>query len=440
MVLTKESLVSRWLKETNGFWFVLYATTMAFGLYTCVYAIRKTFSVATFEGIYFVGISYKVWLVMFQVIGYALSKFVGIKFISELKQGSRFAGILLMASIATISWLLFAVIPPPYNIVFLFTNGFPLGLVWGMIFSYLEGRRCTEVLGAGLSVSFIFSAGFVKSSGGFIMQGWHVSEIWMPFVTSCVFFLPLLAFLWFLDKLHPPSPLDELMRTKRQSMNKRERKKFIGRFWPGIIFFTLAYILLTTFREFRDNFSAELWKSFGYGNSPEIFTATEILVSLAVLAVMGSLMLIKSNHIAFMINHVIIFFGTIVIGLSTLLFQYGIISPPVWMVLIGTGLYLGYVPFNSIFFDRMLATFRHVGTVGFLIYVVDSFGYLGSVGMLLYKEFAHAEQSWTEFFISAGYYISVVGSLLVAASMTYFYKKYTAQRRPSIERRLIDAL
>ena len=89
MVLTKESLVSRWLKETNGFWFVLYATTMAFGLYTCVYAIRKTFSVATFEGIYFVGISYKVWLVMFQVIGYALSKFVGIKFISELKQGSR---------------------------------------------------------------------------------------------------------------------------------------------------------------------------------------------------------------------------------------------------------------------------------------------------------------------------------------------------------------
>ena len=156
MVLTRESPVSRWLKQSNGFWFVLYATAMAFGLYTCVYAFRKTFSVATFEGVYFAGISYKVWLVTFQVVGYALSKFVGIKVISELKSTSRFRSILLMVGIAGISWLLFAIVPRPYNIVFLFTNGFPLGLIWGMIFGYLEGRRYTEVLGAGLSVVLFF--------------------------------------------------------------------------------------------------------------------------------------------------------------------------------------------------------------------------------------------------------------------------------------------
>jgi len=33
----------------------------------------------------------------------------------------------------------------------------------GLIFSYLEGRQTTEALGAGLSVSFIFSAGFSKT-------------------------------------------------------------------------------------------------------------------------------------------------------------------------------------------------------------------------------------------------------------------------------------
>ena len=78
-----------------------------------------------------------------------------------------------MVLIAGISWLFFAIVPPPYNIVFLFTNGFPLGLVWGMIFGYMEGRRYTEVLGAGLSVSFIFSAGLAKSAGkGSIMRDW----------------------------------------------------------------------------------------------------------------------------------------------------------------------------------------------------------------------------------------------------------------------------
>lgn len=428
MVSTRESPVTRWLKQTNGFWFSLYATLMAFGLYTCVYAFRKTFSVATFEGISFAGISYKVWLVTFQVVGYALSKFIGIKVISELKASSRYAGILLMVSIAGISWLLFALVPRPYNIIFLFTNGFPLGLVWGMIFGYLEGRRFTEVLGAGLSVSFIFSAGFAKSAGGYIMQHWGVSDIWMPFVTSCIFFVPLLIFLWFLDKLQPPSPLDELLRTRREPMNTSERRKFVRGFLPGIIFFTLGYILLTTFREFRDNFSAELWTSLGYGNSPEIFTVTEIPVSIAVLMVMGSLMLIKNNHVAFMVNHLIIFLGMLLIGVSTILFQYKLIGPPVWMVLIGTGLYLGYVPFNSIFFDRLLASFQYVGTVGFMIYVVDAFGYLGSIGVLFFKEFGYADLSWIDFFISTGYTVSVWGSVLIISSMVYFYVK----RRKSI--------
>jgi hypothetical protein len=183
-------------------------------------------------------------------------------------------------------------------------------------------------------------------------------------------------------------------------------------------------MLLTIFRDFRDNFSAEVWKALGYGNSPEIFTTTEIPVSIAVLIVMGSLMLIRNNKLALMVNHLIIFIGMILIGVSTFLFQQQLISPPIWMILIGLGLYLGYVPFNSIFFDRLLAAFKYVGTVGFIMYVADSFGYLGSVGVLFFKEFGYAELSWLDFFISSGYIISFAGSILIAASMLYFHYKH----------------
>ncbi|HZB13297.1 MAG TPA: DUF5690 family protein [Chryseolinea sp.] len=424
MVSHGNSHLTQWLKQTNGFWFASYATVMAFCLYTCIYAFRKTFSVATFDGLAYAGISYKVWLVMFQVIGYALSKFMGIRVISELKASSRAFGIVLMILIAGISWFFFAIVPPPYNIIFLFTNGFPLGLVWGMIFGYMEGRRFTEVLGAGLSVSFIFSAGVAKSAGGFIMRDWGVSEMWMPFVTCCVFLIPLLTFLWFLDKLPAPSALDESLRTRREPMDSEGRSDFVKAFWPGIILFTLTYMLLTTFREFRDNFSAEVWKSLGYGDSPEIFTTTEVPVSITVLVVIGSLMVIKNNKTALMVSHLIIFIGMVMIGVSTFLFQKDLISPPLWMILIGTGLYLGYVPFNSIFFDRLLAAFKYVGTVGFLIYVADAFGYLGSIGVLFFKEFGYAQLSWLEFFFSAGYTISIVGSLLIGASMLYFHWKH----------------
>jgi hypothetical protein len=102
MALSDESPITRWLRQTNGFLFALYATLMAFSLYTCVYAFRKTFSVATFEGLAYWGISYKVWLVTFQVVGYAASKFVGIKVISELKATSRAIGILLMVGSCTL--------------------------------------------------------------------------------------------------------------------------------------------------------------------------------------------------------------------------------------------------------------------------------------------------------------------------------------------------
>jgi hypothetical protein len=292
-----------------------------------------------------------------------------------------------------------------------------------MVFGYLEGRQTTEVLGASLSVSFIFSAGLCRSVGAHLLIA-GVSEFWMPFVASCIFFLPLLLFLYLLDKVPPPTALDEQMRTKRQPMDVSQRKKFIATFLPGIVLFVLAYMLLTAFRDARDNFSSDVWKALGYGNKPDIFMTTEVPISLSVLIIMGSVMLIKNNKTALMVNHLIIIIGMMLIGVSTYLFSQQIIGEVAWMTLIGLGLYLGYVPFNSIFFDRLIATFSYIGTVGFIMYVADSFGYLGSVVVVLGKELGLAKLSWLDFFISSGYVISVAGTLLITGSMIYFHIKY----------------
>lgn len=420
----RSGAVTQWLRGTNGFLFSLYATLAAFCLYTCIFAFRKTYTVGTFEGIAFFGVTYKTWMVISQVIGYGIAKFAGIKLISELKSSFRVKGILIMITLAGFSWLLFAITPAPYNIVFLFMNGLPLGMGWGLVFSYLEGRRFTEVLGAGVSVSFIFSSGFAKSVGGFVMKFWGVSEYWMPFVSACIFLLPLLFFLWMLNQVPPPDALDEELRTRRQPMNRDDRKKFLLTFAPGLILLILTYMLLTAFRDFRDNYSADVWKILGYGNSPGIFTKTETPVTIAILIIMGSIMFIRSNRNAFMINQALILCGMVLVGIATFLFDQGLIGEIPWMTMLGMGLYLGYVPFNSILFDRMIATFKYVSTVGFLIYLSDAFGYLGSIGVLLYKELGQPNLSWLEFFIHAGYIMSVTGSLLIIGSMAYFYFKH----------------
>ena len=53
-------------------------------------------------------------------------------------------GFILFAHLAL---LLFWLVPQPWNIPFLFLNGLPLGMVWGLVFSFLEGRKTTELLG-----------------------------------------------------------------------------------------------------------------------------------------------------------------------------------------------------------------------------------------------------------------------------------------------------
>jgi MFS family permease len=421
--------VTRWLSNTSGLWFSVFATLAAFCLYTCIFAFRKTFTVGTYEGLVYLGIHYKVWLITAQVVGYGCAKFIGIKTISELTSGARARGIVIMIAVAGLSWLFFALVPPPYNIIFLFTNGFPLGMGWGLVFSYLEGRRFTEVLGAGVSVSFIFGSGFAKSVGGSVMKYWGTSEYWMPFVSVGLFLIPLLLFLWLLDKLPPPSALDESLRTKRQPMNAVDRKNFFLAFAPGLILLIVTYMLLTAFRDFRDNFSAEVWKTLGYGNSPDIFTKTETPITLAILIIIGSIMFIRNNRFAFMLNHALILSGMITVGVATYLFDQQLISPTAWMIFLGLGLYLGYVPFNSILFDRMIATFTYVSTVGFLIYLADAFGYLGSIGVMVYKEFMHPALSWLDFFIGAGYVMAISGSLLISLSMIYFYIRHRTWKK-----------
>ncbi|MBL7855975.1 MAG: hypothetical protein JNL17_16365 [Cyclobacteriaceae bacterium] len=421
--MNSSSRITRWLAGASGFWFSLFTAGVAFCLYTCIFALRKAFGVATYEGLEWGGASFKVWMVIFQMLGYMLSKFIGIKVVSELGAHSRAKGILLMVSIATISWLFFAVTPAPYSLIFLFFNGLPLGMVWGMVFGYLEGRKFTEVLGASLSVSFIFSAGFAKTIGGLTMKYWGTSEFWMPLVTALLFFGPLLLFLYLLNQVPPPTAEDEALRTRRQPMTGAERMKFTLTFLPGLVLLVLTYTLLTAYRDFRDNFSAEIWESLGYGQSPEIFVLTESIVALVVLVVIGSLMVIRDNFKAMMINHLIVLIGLVLVGMGTFAFQRGWIDPKTWMIAVGMGLYFGYIQFNSIFFDRLIATFRIVSTVGFLIYLADSVGYVGSMGVVLFKEFG-SELNWLDFFMSAGYVVSVVGTLLMLISLAYFNWKY----------------
>ncbi|MFV8370010.1 DUF5690 family protein [Flavobacterium sp. LB2R40] len=414
----------RKLAKKSNIPFVLNASLASFGAYFCMYAFRKPFSVATFEGMEVFNIDYKIILIIAQVLGYALSKFIGIKVVSELKANQRAYYLVALILIAELALVLFALVPKPFNVIFMFLNGVPLGMIWGIVFSYLEGRKFTEILGVALSTSFIVSSGVVKSVGFFVMDSWGFSQFWMPAITGALFVLPLLFFTWLLEKIPKPTQEDIELRSERIPMTGKERKNLLLKFLFPITIWVLFYTFLTAFRDFRDNFSRELWDIIGYKGDVSVYSSSETLVAFIVLLVLGFAFYFRDNRKALFFYQILLLVGSISLGFSTYLFQSGNLNPFTWMVVSGFGLYICYVPFNCLFFDRFIGAFKIKGNAGFLIYLADAFGYLGSVAVLLYKNFGQASLSWIDFFMYSAYSVAGIGVVVTISSILYLNREY----------------
>ena len=404
--------VTRFLTSASPWVFALYGGLSSFAVYFAMFGFRKPFTAAAFahpDGWPF-AFDFKIALVIAQVAGYATAKFIGVKVISEMRASRRAAAILTLIFGAQLALLLFGVLPTVIGPMALYLNGLCLGMIWGLVFGFLEGRRLTEVLGAMLCASFILSSGVAKSVGKMLLLS-NVDEKWMPAVAGLVFAPLMLIAVVALAQLPPPSPADEAERVRRAPMNRQDRIALFAAHAPALILLIAVYVMLTALRDFRDNFSAEIWAELGFKNAASIFTLSELPVAAIVLVGLAALMGVKDNRRAVAFNIGFVALGFALLGASTLAYQFHVLPPVWWMILAGAGLYMGYTPFNAMLFDRMIAATGKVGTAGFLIYLADSFGYVGSISLLLVKSFGHFDIAWGQFLAIGAYVACGLGLL-----------------------------
>jgi MFS family permease len=430
--MTKTHKLTIWLSNKNNIAQTIYISMTAFLVYACMYGIRKSFTVAEFKGLNLWGIDFKAIIIISQVLGYAVSKFIGIRVISEMTRRSRAVSIIILTGVGELALILFNLVPFPYNFIMLFFNGLPLGLIWGLVFAYLEGRRTTEILGTALSISFIVSSGFAKSVGKTLINVFHLTDFQMPWVTGMVFYIPLFGLVWLIDKIPEPTAEDEIYRTRRIPMNKNQRNEVFREFSLGLILMTITYMILTIYRDLRDNFAIDIWKSIGV-NDPVVFTISELPIAMVVFVVMSSMIVVKNNRKALIMNNLIVLSGFIIIGLGTFALKIGIIASGPWIVIVGLGTYMGYLPFNCLIFDRLIAAFGTAANAGFFIYIADSFGYLGSVAILFFKNFSNRDLSWFTFLKITSFWLSVVGCLLVFLSTIYLKTRLRRKANESLK-------
>jgi len=271
------------------------------------------------------------------------------------------------------------------------------------------------------------ASGVTKSVGKYLMVHLHVTEYWMPFATGALFILPMIIAVRWLEQTPPPTAEDLEMRHARLPMDANDRKTLFLGIWPGMLSIVCMYFILTAFRDYRDNFAADIWNDVGMGKNVEVFAQTEILIAIISLAVMACLFFVRNNVKAMKVVLLVMIAGLSMLGLGTYFFQQDIIKDPfVWMVLIGLGAYIAYIPVGSILFERIIASLEYRSNAGFLIYIADTAGYAGSILLLLYKEFYFHDSTVIEFFILFSYATAAVGVVSLLFSYRYFDKRMSA--------------
>jgi len=424
------SRLAAWIDRQPRVVLTIYAMTAAFLAYMSMYAFRKPWSASKYEAqaeitIFGLAFGYKAVAATSQILGYMGSKFLGIKFASEASMRQRVPIVIGLILFAEVMLLGFALVEPPYNILFLILNGLPLGMVWSMLFGIVEGRKITEFLALGMSVSVIFSSAWVKDVGLWTMSELGTDMFWMPFVTGLIFIPALALSMFMLWHVPPPTAEDIAARTDREPMTRAERRAFIRKYFVGILALVVGYTMLMGYRNVRDDFMPNILADLGYETVS--FGSMENWVGLAVIALLCLLWFFKNNRHAVYANLAFITAGSLLVGVTTLMVSHKMIDPKLFYILNGIGLYMAFVPYQSIFMDRILASLHTVATASFLIALGDAYGYLTVlatyIGKYVYPEATGNELNWAQL-LAIGAYIVLVGVPLCVAVMIAYFRNH----------------
>lgn len=424
-------------KRFSDFLFILWAGGAALLSYSLVYALRKPFTAASFENAEFFDLDYKVVVTISQILGYVISKFIGIKLISELQHEERFKFILTSVLLAEASLILFGLLSTPFNVAAMFLNGLSLGCMWGVIFSFIEGRRVTDILASLLGVSMVISSGTAKSAGLYVMNHLHVSEFWMPALIGAVA-LPLLLLLgWALNRLPKPTQEDIAMKSEREALNGRQRRELFKSYMPFLSMLFVANIAIVVLRDIKEDFLVNIIDVSSY--SPWLFAQIDSIVTLIILGIFGLMVFVKDNLKALSVLFILIISGMVLMAVVSFGQEQFRLSPVAWLFIQSLCLYITYLTFQTIFFDRFIACFKIRGNVGFFIVTTDFLGYTGTVVVLVLKEFCNPDIDWALFYNQLAGYVGIFCCIVFACSFVYLHQRFrretgvTAAREETLE-------
>lgn len=171
-----------------------------------------------------------------------------------------------------------------------------------------------------------------------------------------------------LNRLPQPTEEDIAMKSERATLNGKQRWELFKNFMPFLMMLFVANIAIVVLRDIKKTFSKyhRCFRIFALA-----FAKIDSVVTLIILVVFGLMVFVKDNLKALSILFRLIIMGMIVMSVVSFGQERFQLPPVVWLFVQSLCLYIAYLTFQTIFFDRFIACFKIHGNVGFFIVTTD---------------------------------------------------------------------
>ena len=282
----------------------------------------------------------------------------------------------------------------------------------------------TDILASLLGVSMVFSSGVAKSFGLFAMNEMHISQFWMPAVIGG-FALPLLVLMgYMLKRLPQPTAEDIALRNERVTLDSKGRKALFLKYAPILTLLFIGNFMLLVLRDIKEDFLVYILDMSN--QSSWMFARIDTIVTLIILGIFALFIFFRSNIRALLWLMTLVIAGCLTMTYVSYHYDTLDLSPVMWLFIESLSLYIAYLTFQTVFFDRFIACFRIKGNVGFFIAMIDFIGYLGTVTLLSTKELLNIEVEWFALFNHIACGVGALCTVLFTVAGILIYRKYNA--------------
>lgn len=421
-------VITQYLKTKSELSTAIYIVTTGFIAYFMAYCIRSPLFVNEFANeTVFGGLDLKIAYVMAQNIGYALGKIPSVLYAANLPQRRLFLALNCLCFMA----MLFICFPAfihsnVFRCFCVMASSFCLSPIYAMMVRYMEGRLMSDAIISFFSLSWILPSSVVKTVGQMLLNA-GMKPYEMTVLLAVIGYVLFAIFTYLLHHSPPPSVADKRAKGLRRSTKGDDKWAFMRKYSPGLTCIVAAYMVLTAIRQFRDYFAPEIYSDLldETNVDPAIYTTTELPVGVVAMLCMATFYFLKDNFKAFRGMLMVMILGSLVVFLISFGYLSKIYADGVlYMAVLGSGVFLAYIPPGSMLFDRLMSVSGDNMTSTFIIYIMDGSAYICTLSMLMYKNFgADEDMSYSTFLLWMGTIGGLMVVVLISMAITYFTLK-----------------